>query len=375
MLEFKDFLREDNIENEVEKFSYLIERFLEENENNKVTELITENNTQESQQWFDQLTAKINAPRKSTSKTSGFKNYRTTNAVMLGRVYAYKYDPKHRATLPFFDENPLVIPFAFKDGVGGKKGFLGINLHFLPRRDRKNVMQFFIKQDTESVMKSGEIPINYGMIKNNTRFALLKFCIRMYLLDHVRGMFYLVPQEDYIKVIDLYSGKYVGMSEHQIMMYIQQQKVNSIWRITKTSIKKREFKKAQSAAKGKANADLQQKANLAPVPHVETPEAKFKPATNIPVEKEPVKFDMPDTGKAVPKAKEEKPKFDVLPTAKNQKGTDIPKAKDITQNPDKEAPKFDTNLVTTKEPEKPKFDVLPNATKSPKKPKITGNIK
>ena len=33
---------------------------------------------------------------------------------MLGRVYAYQYDPKHKSTLPFYDENPLVIPFAFK---------------------------------------------------------------------------------------------------------------------------------------------------------------------------------------------------------------------------------------------------------------------
>ena len=355
--------------------SYILEMYLEEHDNDNVFDLITENTTKEAQQWFDTLTSKINAPRKSTGQQ--FKGYRTTNAVLLGRVYAYKYDPKHRATLPFFDENPLVIPFAYKDGVGGKKGFLGINLHFLPRRDRKTVMNFFMKQDLDNVMKTGYIPINYGMIKNNSRFALLQYCIRMYLVDHVRGMFYLIPQSDYIKIIDLYSGKYVGMSEQQIIIYLKQQKSNSVWRITKTGYKKTKtkFNQASKQAKNAVRTTPGTQPIVAPVPHVE---------------KEPAKYEEPKTMKTEPKpeittAKPKEPaKFDVLPTTKKEPITKIkkiepkktPKAKDITQNPNVIAPKVNTNLVTTNpEAEKPKFEALPGAKKQAKKPKIKGNIK
>jgi len=188
-------------------------------------------------EWFKQLTDKIYSNRKSKANT--FTNYRKSNAVMLGRVYAFRYDPKNKNTLSFFDETPLVIPFDFKDGVDSL-GFLGINLHFIPRYQRKAVIQYFIKKNPEQVMKQGKIDISYVQdLKNNPKFKYVYYCIRHYLLDHVRGGFYVIPQEDYINVIDLYSGKYIGKSESEIINIIKNSYTDSLMTPRIKAIKKK----------------------------------------------------------------------------------------------------------------------------------------
>ena len=60
---------------------------------------------------------------------------RLTSRVMIGRMYHFFYDPKHKKTLPYYDRFPLIFPFKSVRG-----GFLGINLHYLPLRLRAKLM-------------------------------------------------------------------------------------------------------------------------------------------------------------------------------------------------------------------------------------------
>ena len=43
-----------------------------------------------------------------------------------GSLYIFKYSPKHKDTLPYYDVFPLVLPLEFYED-----GFLGINFHYL----------------------------------------------------------------------------------------------------------------------------------------------------------------------------------------------------------------------------------------------------
>jgi hypothetical protein len=49
---------------------------------------------------------------------------RLTSTPMVGSMYMYYYDPKHKQTLPYYDRFPLVFPYRKVPG-----GFMGINLH------------------------------------------------------------------------------------------------------------------------------------------------------------------------------------------------------------------------------------------------------
>jgi len=177
----------------------------------------TDTDEKKADVWYKQLEDKVDNPGKST----GLSNYKRSNTVMLGRMYAYRYDPKYKSKLKFYDENPLTIAFEHKQTSGGT-GFLGINLHFIPRQQRGSVIKYFVEKNKVNVMKQGEIDIDYEKdLKNNTKFRYIYSCIRHYLLSQVIGSFIMIPQEDYVNVINLYSAKYVGMSEYEIMNIIK----------------------------------------------------------------------------------------------------------------------------------------------------------
>ena len=54
-----------------------------------------------------------------------------TGRMSLGRMYFFVYNPKHKATLPYYDMFPLVLPVERYSN-----GFLGINFHYLAPKDR-----------------------------------------------------------------------------------------------------------------------------------------------------------------------------------------------------------------------------------------------
>ena len=49
-----------------------------------------------------------------------------SSSPFFGRLNVFFYDPKFKATLPYYDRFPLVLPLK-----GTSNGFIGINFHFL----------------------------------------------------------------------------------------------------------------------------------------------------------------------------------------------------------------------------------------------------
>jgi hypothetical protein len=43
-----------------------------------------------------------------------------------GRMFMFHYNPKHKATLPYYDQFPLIIML---ESAKPKKGFYGLNFH------------------------------------------------------------------------------------------------------------------------------------------------------------------------------------------------------------------------------------------------------
>ena len=56
----------------------------------------------------------------------------------LGTLVLFNYDAKGYATLPYWDKYPVVIPIEPRG-----KGFLGLNLHYLPPRKRLELLEVF----------------------------------------------------------------------------------------------------------------------------------------------------------------------------------------------------------------------------------------
>ena len=98
--------------------------------------------------------------------------------VILGNMFFYKYDPKWAKKLPYWDMYPLVFPFEKAPG-----GFYGLNLHYIPPRDRAILMDSLNKYATnDRYDRTTRLNLSYQLLK---RFGRAVPCVKRYLGDHV----------------------------------------------------------------------------------------------------------------------------------------------------------------------------------------------
>ncbi len=108
-----------------------------------------------------------------------------SNRQILGSMYMFFYDPKHKKTLPYYDSFPLVIVLDEAKG-----GFLGLNLHYLPPILRAKFLAALM--DTTNNQKfdeSTKFKSTYQQLKAASKLRYFKPCIKHYLTDHVRSRF------------------------------------------------------------------------------------------------------------------------------------------------------------------------------------------
>ena len=100
------------------------------------------------------------------------------DSIALGKMFFYKYDPKWAKKLPYWDMYPLVFPFEKAPGV-----FYGLNLHYIPPRDRAILMDSLNKYATnDRYDRTTRLNLSYQLLK---RFGRAVPCVKRYIGDHV----------------------------------------------------------------------------------------------------------------------------------------------------------------------------------------------
>ena len=100
--------------------------------------------------------------------------------AVLGKMMFYKYDPKFAKKLPYWDMYPLVFPFEKVKG-----GFYGINLHYLPPRERAILMDQLNRYATNKKYdESTRLRLNYNLLKG---FGRAIPCVKRYLTDNIKS--------------------------------------------------------------------------------------------------------------------------------------------------------------------------------------------
>lgn len=93
--------------------------------------------SQESLQWFYDFTKKF-------AKTATFGKMKDegkiATRIVPGRLYLYKYDPKTKEDMPYYDAMPLVLV----TGVT-PQGWYGINFHYMPPKARFKIMEALLE--------------------------------------------------------------------------------------------------------------------------------------------------------------------------------------------------------------------------------------
>ena len=78
--------------------------------------------TDDAKKWFKKEVKKLGAIQPRTVMKDEALD--PASKYVAGNMYMYFYDPKHKATLPYYDRFPLTI--AVQPAPGG---FYGLNLH------------------------------------------------------------------------------------------------------------------------------------------------------------------------------------------------------------------------------------------------------
>jgi hypothetical protein len=146
--------------------------------------------TQEARDWFRETAQKI--ARINERQLMRGDQSRLTTKPIIGQMYMYYYDPKHKETLAYYDRFPLVFPFRKVQG-----GFYGLNLHYLPPQLRARLMDgLYDYANNTRYDESTKIKMNYSLLQNVSKLKFFEPCVKMYLDEHVRSRFmYIYPSE------------------------------------------------------------------------------------------------------------------------------------------------------------------------------------
>ena len=146
--------------------------------------------TRASRKWFSTNVKNLQVSRSALLRDTALK---TTNVPVRGSMYMYFYDPKFKATLPYYDRFPLVFPF--KRGFTRQRAieggsFLGLNLHYLHPRLRARLMDGLYTISTDKTFdEDTRIRISYNILNKASKFRFFKPCVKRYLLPRVRSRF------------------------------------------------------------------------------------------------------------------------------------------------------------------------------------------
>lgn len=115
------------------------------------------------------------------------------NRTMIGRFYFFLYSPKGYETLPYWDRFPMVVPLQrYNDG------FLALNLHYLPPKDRLILLTQLRRFATGSLNdERTRLRLSYPLLKAMHQAYRATPCIKRYLAGHVRSRYIEVPTTEW----------------------------------------------------------------------------------------------------------------------------------------------------------------------------------
>lgn len=137
------------------------------------------------------------------------KDKDTTKRLQIGKVYLFQYDPKWKEKLPVWDEYPLVLPFC-----PTPKGFIGINLHYLPYAHRAWLLDQLTKSNPNKTDRVN-MKVSWEILSGFSRVDVAQYATHHYLVNHIVSPIRVVHVEDYAQMIMLPVQKFRGEQAKQ----------------------------------------------------------------------------------------------------------------------------------------------------------------
>jgi hypothetical protein len=129
-----------------------------------------------------------------------------------GTMLSFTYKPKMAAKLDYYDTFPLIVVMDKKD-----KGFLGMNLHYLPPRYRSLMVYRLLNiQSRKDYDEYSRIKASYSIIKRYAGLKAVIPCIRHYKNNRIRSKIMQVPMSDWYLAVSLPTARFKNASRSKV---------------------------------------------------------------------------------------------------------------------------------------------------------------
>jgi hypothetical protein len=150
----------------------------------------------EMNDWFTGKATSAAGYRKKIMSNADRQRERT----VIGKMYFFWYDPKHKDKLPIYDRFPLVFPIErYPDG------FLGLNMHYLSFGERAALLDALRKFRSNNKMdETTKLRVTYDLLSRTKRLSsAMRPCIKRYLYTQVRSQFVEITADEWDKALEL----------------------------------------------------------------------------------------------------------------------------------------------------------------------------
>jgi hypothetical protein len=156
-----------------------------------------ERHSRESLNWYSKQISKFRNVNAKTFMEDNAEDLKSN--TFYGHMYLYAYDPKHKATLPYYDQWPLIFIIEEK-----KDGWLGINLHYLPPKLRGSLLLKLLEfKSSKKINDKTRLLMTYKLLKDAAKFKAFQPCLKRYLETHTRSKFMKIRPEEWEMAIFL----------------------------------------------------------------------------------------------------------------------------------------------------------------------------
>jgi len=147
--------------------------------------------TKDSQKWFQGKIQDMTTPRRQ--KLLRDPALERTERDLVGSMYMYFYDPKHKKTLPYYDRFPLTIMVQ-----EAKDGFHGLNLHYLPYNIRAAFLDELMGLAPKKLVYDTRLTrLRYDLLQKTRKYKEFKPCYKHYLTKHIKTKLTRVPMTEW----------------------------------------------------------------------------------------------------------------------------------------------------------------------------------
>lgn len=175
----------------------------------------------ESLKWLAKKSRSLKVTQKDVLNTTKDRMKETTQ-LSIGKLYFFTYDPKTKDKLPYYDRFPCVFIFNITP-----KLIYGINMHYLPYKERAILMDELYKVETNArIPNNKKLQLSWEILKTFTNFPLVKPCVKSYLPAHFRSRLINVPYEEW------------GISVFLPVTAFTKKNTNEVWQESKKIINK-----------------------------------------------------------------------------------------------------------------------------------------